>query len=407
MAGKKAARRQVAAADSVPPSNNVSADAVKTIGKPPPVVTAFRPRVPAPTLDGGSPEPGSSAGGSPGSTGGAATPSPGRIANAASRLQAQLSQFTEGLARTDAMLLAGTEEFARSTERQSKSAYDFTGSMLGMVRDSHANVSAAKTRVQAQRKAFNDLNAERDSLRVEKESLAQAVEEAAARIADKDAELEVVNESRRILEKEVDARAARLAETEAKVADLNDQNAHLGAQIAAKEREVNDAEARRAQLSARHEELEKTLAVTSAARDEAKAKATRLEEANAALEEEIAAGEEAVLALQRQTEESFSALQADREALLARNDALQTQMRESQARLDAVREEAAAIIAEEQGRTEELEAAYEETLLELEEKGGEGTLRPMLVEAQNREREALDRVEELERKLRELRTTRG
>ena len=89
--------------------------------------------------------------------------------------------------------------------------------MLGMVRDSHANVSAAKTRVQAQRKAFNDLNAERDSLRVEKESLAQAVEEAAARIADKDAELEVVNESRRILEKEVDARAARLAETEAKV----------------------------------------------------------------------------------------------------------------------------------------------------------------------------------------------
>ena len=114
-----------------------------------------------------------------------------------------------------------------------------------------------------------------------------------------------------------------------------------------------------------------------------------------------------MLALQRQTEESFSALQADREALLARNDALQRQMRESQARLDAVREEAAAIIAEEQGRTEELEAAYEETLLELEEKGGEGTLRPMLVEAQNREREALDRVEELERKLRELRTTRG
>ena len=66
------------------------------------------------------------------------------------------------------MLLAGTEELTRSTERQSKSAYDFTGSMLGMVRDSHANVSAAKTRVQAQRKAFNDLNAERDSLRVEK-----------------------------------------------------------------------------------------------------------------------------------------------------------------------------------------------------------------------------------------------
>lgn len=409
MAGKGGAKaaRQVAAADSVPPSNNVSADAVKTIVKPP-GVTAFRPRVPAPTLDGGgSPEPGSSAGGSPGSTGGAATPSPGRIANAASRLQAQLSQFTEGLARTDAMLLAGTEELTRSTERQSKSAYDFTGSMLGMVRDSHANVSAAKTRVQAQRKAFNDLNAERDSLRVEKESLAHAVEDAAARLADKDAELEVVNESRRILEKEVDAKAKRLAQTEAKVESLNDQNAQLGAQIAAKEREVNDAEARRRELSARHEELERTLAAAQLARDRASAKATALEEANAALEEEIAAGEEAVLALQRQTEESFSALQADREALLARNDALQRQMRESQAKLDAVREEAAAIIAEEQGRTEELEAAYEETLLELEEKGGEGTLRPMLVEAQNREREALDRVEELERKLRELRTTRG
>ena len=411
MAGKGRAKaaRQVAAADSVPASNNVSADATKTIVKPP-GVTAFRPRVPAPTLDGGSSEPpgSASAGGSPaGSTGAAATPSPGRIANAASRLQAQFSQFTEGLARTDAMLLAGTEELTRSTERASKSAYDVTGSMLGMVRDSHANVSAAKTRVQAQRKAFNDLNAERDSLRVEKESLAHAVEDAAARLADKDAELEVVNESRRALEKEVDAKAARLAETEAKVDALDDQNARLGAQIAAKEREVNEAEARRRELVARHEELERTLASAQTARDEASAKATALEEANAALEEEIAAGEEAVLALQRQTEESFSAAQADREALLARNDALQRQMRESQARLDAVREEAAAIIAEEQGRTEELEAAYEETLLELEEKGGEGTLRPMLVEAQNREREALDRVEELERKLRELRATRG
>ena len=52
--------------------------------------------------------------------------------------------------------------------------------------------------------------------------------------------------------------------------------------------------------------------------------------------------------------------------------------------------------------SEELETAYEETLLELEEKGGEGTLRPMLVEAQNRERAALDRVEELEKKLGEL-----
>ena len=126
-------------------------------------------------------------------------------------------------------------------------------------------------------------------------------------------------------------------------------------------------------------------------------------EAELALEEEIAAGEEAVLALQRQTEESFSALQTDREALLSRNESLQKQMAESQTRLDAVREEAAAIIAEEQGRTEELETAYEETLLELEEKGGEGTLRPMLVEAQNRERAALDRVEELEKKLGELR----
>ena len=123
---------------------------------------------------------------------------------------------------------------------------------------------------------------------------------------------------------------------------------------------MNEAEARRRELVARHEELERTLASAQTARDEASAKATALEEANAALEEEIAAGEEAVLALQRQTEESFSALQADREALLARNDALQRQMRESQARLDAVREEAAAIIAEEQGRTEELEAAYEE-----------------------------------------------
>ena len=75
---------------------------------------------------------------------------------------------------------------------------------------------------------------------------------------------------------------------------------------------------------------------------------------------------------------------------------------EMEAEVCDVEDEAAAIIAEEQGRTEELETAYEETLLELEEKGGEGTLRPMLVEAQNRERAALDRVEELEKKLGEL-----
>ena len=51
MAGKGRAKaaRQVAAADSVPASNNVSADATKTIVKPP-GVTAFRPRVPAPLV---------------------------------------------------------------------------------------------------------------------------------------------------------------------------------------------------------------------------------------------------------------------------------------------------------------------------------------------------------------------
>jgi chromosome segregation ATPase len=190
---------------------------------------------------------------------------------------------------------------------------------------------------------------------------------------------------------------------EKQVNALNDQNKDLGAQIATKEREVAQAEVRRTELAAKHKELEKKLIASQNARDEAEAHAAKLEEANAMLEEEIAAGEEAVLALQRQTEESFSALQTDREALMSRNESLQKQMAESQTRLDAVREEAAAIIAEEQGRTEELETAYEETLLELEEKGGEGTLRPMLVEAQNRERAALDRVEELEKKLGELR----
>lgn len=395
--GKGRAKAQAAVVDVVPPAAkpsvpNPGGDAVKN-----PAVTAFR-GTSRPGL-GGSPGGGSS--GSPGS--GAATPSPGRIANAASRLQAQLSQFTEGLARQDAMLLAGTEEIGRSTERQSKSAYDFTGSMLGMVRDSHANVSAAKTRVQAQRKAYHDLNAERDSLRVEKESLTSTVEETRTRLRDKDAELEVVNEARKVLEKEVDAKAQRLATVEKQVNALNDQNKDLGAQIATKEREVAQAEVRRTELAAKHKELEKKLIASQNARDEAEAHAAKLEEANAALEEEIAAGEEAVLALQRQTEESFSALQTDREALMSRNESLQKQMAESQSRLDAVREEAAAIIAEEQGRTEELETAYEETLLELEEKGGEGTLRPMLVEAQNRERAALDRVEELEKKLGELR----
>ena len=397
--GKGRAKAQAAVVDVVPPAAkpsvpNPGGDAVKN-----PAVTAFR-GTSRPGPNGGSPGGGSS-GGSPGS--GAATPSPGRIANAASRLQAQLSQFTEGLARQDAMLLAGTEEIGRSTERQSKSAYDFTGSMLGMVRDSHANVSAAKTRVQAQRKAYHDLNAERDSLRVEKESLTSTVEETRTRLRDKDAELEVVNEARKVLEKEVDAKAQRLATVEKQVNALNDQNKDLGAQIATKEREVAQAEVRRTELAAKHKELEKKLIASQNARDEAEAHAAKLEEANALLEEEIAAGEEAVLALQRQTEESFSALQTDREALLSRNESLQKQMAESQTRLDAVREEAAAIIAEEQGRTEELETAYEETLLELEEKGGEGTLRPMLVEAQNRERAALDRVEELEKKLGELR----
>lgn len=396
--GKGRAKAQAAVVDVVPPAAkpsvpNPGGDAVKN-----PAVTAFR-GTSRPGHNGGSPGGGSS-GGSPGS--GAATPSPGRIANAASRLQAQLSQFTEGLARQDAMLLAGTEEIGRSTERQSKSAYDFTGSMLGMVRDSHANVSAAKTRVQAQRKAYHDLNAERDSLRVEKESLTSTVEETRTRLRDKDAELEVVNEARKVLEKEVDAKAHRLATVEKQVNALNDQNKDLGAQIATKEREVAQAEVRRTELAAKHKELEKKLIASQNARDEAEAHAAKLEEANAALEEEIAAGEEAVLALQRQTEESFSALQTDREALMSRNESLQKQMAESQTRLDAVREEAAAIIAEEQGRTEELETAYEETLLELEEKGGEGTLRPMLVEAQNRERAALDRVEELEKKLGEL-----
>jgi chromosome segregation ATPase len=228
------------------------------------------------------------------------------------------------------MLLAGTEEIGRSTERQSKSAYDFTGSMLGMVRDSHANVSAAKTRVQAQRKAYHDLNAERDSLRVEKESLTSTVEETRTRLRDKDAELEVVNEARKVLEKEVDAKAHRLATVEKQVNALNDQNKDLGAQIATKEREVAQAEVRRTELAAKHKELEKKLIASQNARDEAEAHAAKLEEANAALEEEIAAGEEAVLALQRQTEESFSALQTDREALLSRNESLQKQMAESQ-----------------------------------------------------------------------------
>ena len=324
--GKGRAKAQAAVVDVVPPAAkpsvpNPGGDAVKN-----PAVTAFR-GTSRPGLNGGSPGGGSS-GGSPGS--GAATPSPGRIANAASRLQAQLSQFTEGLARQDAMLLAGTEEIGRSTERQSKSAYDFTGSMLGMVRDSHANVSAAKTRVQAQRKAYHDLNAERDSLRVEKESLTSTVEETRTRLRDKDAELEVVNEARKVLEKEVDAKAHRLATVEKQVNALNDQNKDLGAQIATKEREVAQAEVRRTELAAKHKELEKKLIASQNARDEAEAHAAKLEEANAALEEEIAAGEEAVLALQRQTEESFSALQTDREALMSRNESLQKQMAESQ-----------------------------------------------------------------------------
>ena len=278
--------------------------------------------------------------------------------------------------------------------------------MLGMVRDSHANVSAAKTRVQAQRKAFNDLNAERDSLRVEKESLAHAVEDAAARLADKDAELEVVNESRRALEKEVDYPKPRLAQTEAKVDALDDQNARLGAR-SRRRSEVNEAEARRRELVARHEELERTLASAQLARDEAAPRRRSWRRRTRRSRRRSRPG--------RRRCWRCSDRRRSRSALrrrIARRCSLETTRcsgRCASRRLDWTRcgrKRRRSSRRSRDGRRSSRRRTRRRCW-SWRRRGGEGTLRPMLVEAQNREREALDRVEELERKLRELRATRG
>lgn len=306
----------------------------------------------------------------------------GRITSMASRLQEQLSLFTEGLAHSDAAILAGHDECSRINDEQRRVNIDFSNNVMKMVREQQELVETSKTRVETQRSTLRTVNAERDELIAVKEDLTKTVFEHKALIEEQGREIEVAKEARQILEREIHAKDEQLEQTEREVSILHEENARLAGELQNREASVEEAEDRRGALAERNAELVAQLSAAEAARLEAEESIQRLVRANAALEEEITQGESAVMTLQTQTAESFASLKVDREQLVERNKALARQMMESQARLDGVRAEAEVIIREEQRRNQDLERKHEEMLAELETVGGEAALRPMLVAAQ-------------------------
>ena len=328
----------------------------------------------------------------------------GRLTSMASRLQEQLAEFTEGLAKQDAILSEGQDECARITDEQRRVNLDFSANVVKILGEQKELVEQGKQRLETQRSTLRAVNAERDDLLVEKENLAASVAEAHTTIAKKEEELGVVREAQALLEREIKSKDAQLKQTESEVAALHEENAKLLDDLENKNASVDAAEGVRGELAERNEELRAQLRAAESARAEADENISRLMRANASLEEEIAAGESAVAALQEQTRESFEQMTLDREQLVERNRALAEQMTESQTRLDVVRAEAEAIIKEEQERNEALERRHEETLAELEKIGGDAALRPMLIETQQqllRERERAAALREQNRELEE------
>ena len=268
----------------------------------------------------------------------------GRITSMASRLQEQLSQFTENLAESDAAILAGHDECSRINDEQRQVNLDFSNNVMKMVKEQQGIVETSKTRIETQRSTLRAVHAERDELMAEKEDLTKTVFEHKATIEEQGHEIEVAKEARAILEREIQAKDAQLEQTEKEVSALHEENARLAGELQNREASVEEAEGRRGLLSERNVDLMAQLNAAEAARLEAEENIQRLMDANSALEEEIAQGESAVMALQTQTAESFASLKVDREQMVERNRALARQMMESQARLDNVRSEAEAII---------------------------------------------------------------